>query len=96
MAGQDGKVSVVSKGTGNELEAESSEFSTYMIAYSDKTNGENQKNEKDKKDKGNTDKGHKKVDTGDSSNVMLWLSLTIISLAALAAMTIRVKRNKKQ
>ena len=92
----DGKISVVSKGTGNELEAESSEFSTYMIAYSDKTSGENQKNEKDKKDKGNTDKGHKKVDTGDSSNVLLWLSMMIISFAALAAMTIRVKRNRKQ
>ena len=92
----DGKVSVMSKGTGNELKAESSEFSTYTIAYSDKKSDENKKNEKDKKNKGNTDKGHKKVDTGDSSDVLMWLSMMIISFAALAAMTIRIKRNRKQ
>ena len=84
----DGKVSVASKGTGNELKAESSEFSTYMIAYSDKT--------ANKDDNGNGGKGHKKVDTGDSSDVLMWLSMMIISFAALAAMTIRIKRNRKQ
>ena len=84
-------MSVVSNGTGDELEAESSEFSTYMIAYSDKTKGNGKTDGKDKNSKGN-----KKVDTGDSSDVMLWLSLMIISFAALAAMTIRIKRNKKQ
>ena len=91
----DGKVSVMSKGTGNELKAESSEFSTYTIAYSDKKSDENQKNKKEK-NKGNKDKGRKNVDTGDSSNVMLWLSITVISLAALAAMAIRVRRKRKQ
>ena len=84
----DGRVSVASKGTRNELKAESSEFSTYMIAYSDKAANKN--------DNGNGGKGHKKVDTGDSSDVLMWLSMMIISFAALAAMTIRIKRNRKQ
>ena len=130
----DGRVNVMSNDTGNELEAESSEFSTYMIAYSDEITSEDIIDEDqpdaddedyaditddadDKVDKddtvdtvdtvdtdnadrsddtGNAGDDHKNVKTGDSSNILLWLSMMIISFAALAAMTIHMKRNRKQ
>ena len=97
----DGKVSVMSTGSGNELEAESSEFSTYMIAYSDDIVSEDIIDE-DQPIAGGADytgsagSGHKNVKTGDSRNLLLWLSMMFISFAALAAMTIRMIKNRKQ
>ena len=71
----DGKVSEIASSKDLVLNTESSEFSTYLLAYSDKKNGKKEDGKEDKEDKEKKKDKKKSAETGDESNALFYLIL---------------------
>ena len=79
LRAHDGEVSTIASGTENVLTGESSQFSTYMLAYEDSTYDNSPGGTDKDNDRGRTPR------TGDESSLLLWLVLLISAVLSLAA-----------
>ena len=86
-----GEVTVADKGKDTSFSWKSDRFSTYMIAYKDADDSDN-----DGGSSGKGSKGNGSVNTGDESHMGLWLTIAILAALELAVLAIMRRRRSQR